>query len=229
MHPIVTRNYYRILRSGGLNEYVPVEPMSPFKWRQLVELARKDGLVPLLSNAIRHSQYEEQFNMPRSMWEPIHQEASEVKFPVIKPSFTSKILSQKLKELVMLEMHSAYCSEESIRVLSLLVANCEELLIRGLNMHMLLKLANFTKVHERNIDFDKVNKWLTELRILDVAKKIGWPEPLSDWKIEDPKLLKKHFKLLKSKPGLTHFMLAPQECTAILINRLVHKLDKLEE
>ena len=37
---ILQRNFFRLLRSGALNEYESLEPMSLYKWQQLAKLTR---------------------------------------------------------------------------------------------------------------------------------------------------------------------------------------------
>ena len=44
---IIQRNFFRLLRSGALNEFVSLEPMSHYKWQQLgIEYTLKDTPVP---------------------------------------------------------------------------------------------------------------------------------------------------------------------------------------
>ena len=63
---IITRNFFRLLRSGALNEYEPMEPMSAFKWRRLDQMvhaqhvqraARKDIKNHQLNKVTKRPEY----------------------------------------------------------------------------------------------------------------------------------------------------------------------------
>ena len=45
---IIHRNLFRLLRSGAFDEYEELEPMSPFKWRRLLQIADVQGMAPYI-------------------------------------------------------------------------------------------------------------------------------------------------------------------------------------
>ena len=61
---IVQRNFFSLIRSGGLNEFVGLEPMSPFKWRQLMAMAIGRKVEDTMLQGLRHHQYDRDIEIP---------------------------------------------------------------------------------------------------------------------------------------------------------------------
>lgn len=49
---IIERNFFRVLRVGAFGDREQVEPMSAWKWRQLLSRGAQLGLTPLLADGI---------------------------------------------------------------------------------------------------------------------------------------------------------------------------------
>ncbi len=50
--PIIERNFFRLLRAGAYGQEEQIEPMSAWKWQQVLLHAQRLGLVPLLHDGI---------------------------------------------------------------------------------------------------------------------------------------------------------------------------------
>ena len=56
---IIQRNFFRLLRSGALNEFVSLEPMSHYKWQQLGNLVVAQGVEPIAVKGMRNHTFDE--------------------------------------------------------------------------------------------------------------------------------------------------------------------------
>ena len=53
---IIQRNFFRILCSGAFGTQSNLEPMSPFKWRRLIQMVEAQQVMPIFINGIaRHA------------------------------------------------------------------------------------------------------------------------------------------------------------------------------
>jgi hypothetical protein len=53
---IIERNYFRLLRAGAFDSWEDIEPMSAWKWRQVLVLAERTGLTALLLDGVETCQ-----------------------------------------------------------------------------------------------------------------------------------------------------------------------------
>ena len=54
---VITRNLFSLLRSGALNEYEPIEPMSEFKWKRLEQMVNAQHVENTAWKCVRNHQY----------------------------------------------------------------------------------------------------------------------------------------------------------------------------
>ena len=64
---IIQRNFFRLLRSGVLNEYESLEPMSNFKWNRLFQIIRVQGVEDIALKGIKNHTYDENANIPKPL------------------------------------------------------------------------------------------------------------------------------------------------------------------
>ena len=64
---VITRNFFRLLRSGALNEYEPLEPMSAFKWDRLDQMVHAQHVSAAAQKGVRNHQYDEMMNIPERL------------------------------------------------------------------------------------------------------------------------------------------------------------------
>ena len=61
---IIRRNLLTLLKSGALNEYGNIEPMSSFKWKQLFKMSVIHNVSAFVYKGLKHHQYDKEFNVP---------------------------------------------------------------------------------------------------------------------------------------------------------------------
>ncbi len=241
---IITRNFFRMMRSGALNEYVELEPMSAFKWQRLVETVIAENVASVASRAVKNHQYEQKFNMPPTLREEIHKAAANAASQSIRPEMDNPILNKKYKKIYTLERHSENYSKESLDLFNIIIANCHAILNRGTSTRLIIHLGNYIRINSERIDFDKVQHWLRELQMQKVAQLAGSclisnfafkKEEIPFVKTVDTKAASTMMQSImqrrkvKHNKGITYFEYAPLENASIILGRLKTQLDNIEE
>ncbi len=241
---IITRNFFRMMRSGALNEYVELEPMSAFKWRRLAETALSEDVAGVASRAVKNHQYERSFNMPQDTRDMLHREAEKNKGQSIRPELTNPLLNKKLKKIHTAEKKADDCSTESLIVLGIIIANCRATLGRGTSTRLVIRLGNYIRINGAKIDYTKVNRWLKDLQMHKVAQLVGSILVTNfAFKQEEVPFVRRvdtkaavtmaesimQRKKERQSKGITYFEYAPLENASIILDRLKSRLDTIEE
>jgi hypothetical protein len=241
---IITRNFFRMMRSGALNEYVDLEPMSAFKWQRLVEIVSSENVASVASRAVKNHQFEANFNMPQALRDEIHREAAANTGQSIRPELDNSMLNKRLKEIYTLETHSENCSKESLDLFNIIIVNCHAILSKGTSTKLIIRLGNYARINSDRIDYAKVERWLNELQMQKVAQLAGSilinnfafkQEELPFVKKIDSKaatvMVQSIMQRRKAKhnKGITYFEYAPLENASIILRRLKSRLDTIEE
>lgn len=241
---IITRNFFKMMRSGALNEYVDLEPMSAFKWNRLIEIVQAQNVLTVASRAIKNHQYESKFNMPQPLREKVFQLASQITGENIHIEMKNSILNKKLNKIQTLERHAEDFSKDTLDLFNIIIANCQAMLNNGTSTRLIIQLGNYIRVKGNDIDYTKIDKWLHEMQMQKVAQLVGSilisnfsfkKEEVPFVKKVDQKaaLVMMHCimerKTEKHNKGITYFEYAPLENASILIGRLKTRLDTIEE
>lgn len=241
---IITRNFFRMMRSGAMNEYVEMEPMSPFKWRRLAQLIVDQNVTSVASRAVKNHQYEQVFNMPAETRQFLHDEASKTAGNSIRLEMNNHFLNKKLQKIHTLEKHSDTYSKETLDLFDIIIANCHAILNSGTSMLLIIKMGNYIRINGKNIDYVKINKWLKEMQMQRVADLAGTIliDNFAFKKEEIPFIHKTDSKAAfvmseninnrheqNHNRGITYFEYAPLENASILLGRLKGRLDSIEE
>jgi len=64
---IIQRNFFRILCSGAFGTQSNLEPMSPFKWRRLMQMVDAQQVMPIFINGVAKHSMDEGLNLPDSI------------------------------------------------------------------------------------------------------------------------------------------------------------------
>lgn len=241
---IITRNFFKMMRSGALNEYVELEPMSAFKWNRLLEIVQTQDVITVASRAIKNHQYEANFNMPQIMREKIHMLAAQSAGQNIHIEMNSSILNKKLNRIQTLERRAEDYSKETLDLFNIIIANCQAMLNNGTSTRLIIQLGNYIRVKGDKVNYTKIGNWLHEMQMQKVAQLVGSilisnfsykPEEVPFVKKVDSKaaIVMMHCimerKTEKHNKGITYFEYAPLENASILLGRLKTRLDTIEE
>ncbi len=170
---IIVRNFYRMMRSGALNEYMEMEMMSAYKWRQLVDIVIREDVASVAARAAKNQQYEASFNMPQTSRDRLISEADKDKGQRISADMNHPMLKSKYKQIRAEERRSDDYSKESLDVLKIIIATCQTMLGKGISTRHIIRLGNYIRVNAKKIDYDKVNRWLRALQLQRMASLVG--------------------------------------------------------
>jgi len=241
---IITRNFFRMMRSGALNEYVDLEPMSAFKWQRLIDIVNIEDVASVASRAVKNHQFEPKFNMPPILRDAIHTMAAKNTGQSIRPEMDNPILNKKLNKIFTFEKHSENYSKETLDLFNIIIANCHAILNKGTSTRLIIRLGNYIRINKNAIDYDKIDKWLKELQMQKVAQLVGSilisnfafkKEELPFVKKIDAKaatLMTQSIMMrrkVRHNKGITYFEYAPLENASIILSRLRKRLETIEE
>ena len=133
---IIRRNFLTLLKSGALNEYGNIEPMSSFKWDQLFKMAVIHNVSSFVYKGLKHHQYDKEFNVPHTILRKLEEvsnqdnafeESTEIKL-------SNKLLNIRLKKIRNEELSNNSSSLTTLDLLELLIDNVSNLFRKGLSI-----------------------------------------------------------------------------------------------
>ena len=157
---IIRRNFLTLLKSGALNEYGNIEPMSSFKWDQLFKMAVVHNVSSFVYKGLKHHQYDKEFNVPNTILRKLEEvsnqdnafeESTEIKL-------SNKLLNIRLKKIRNEELSNNSSSLTTLDLLELLIDNVSNLFRKGLSIKLVLELGTYLRNNGDDIDFNKLNR-----------------------------------------------------------------------
>ncbi len=175
---IIKRNFFCLLRSGALNEYAKIEPMSRFKWRRLIRLLESQHVLGIAAKGVRNHQYDEGDVIPRDIFDELIAEAEahvsdEATDTANSPKLSNSMLNRRLHHIRTSERHAIDTSLEALQLLDLIVANLSCMLNKGISLKGILDIGSFLRTRGDKVDFVKLDNWLNELHIQRFAQLEG--------------------------------------------------------
>lgn len=169
---IVKRNFLNLLRRGALDEDVPLEAMSDFKWNALLRLGRAQGVGDIVGKAmasesaadiipltIRNAAASAEYAKP-AMEEATTDDEAEM---------SNFLFNKRLDKIRDQELHAMDTSVDTLQLLNLIVRNAEDILTIGIYLRHLLIMGRFLRTNGANIDFVKLETWLQKLQLQRMA------------------------------------------------------------
>ena len=171
---IIQRNFFRILCSGAFGTQSSIEPMSPFKWRRLMQMVEAQQVMPVFVSGIVKHTSDEGLNLPDDVIGDIKARMSERKALAARIPKTARLsstfLNRRLRNLMYNELHSIDTSVEALDMLKLIVANSEVMLTRGMNLGGIITMGEYLRTRGDKVDFVKLDGWLTALQLHGMAE-----------------------------------------------------------
>lgn len=166
---VITRNFFRLLRSGALNEYEPLEPMSAFKWRRLDQMVHAQHVESPALKGVRNHRFDEMMNIPDELAGqdlPEH-EAREA------PRLSNPLLNYRLRKIETNERHAIDTNVDALNVLKIIVANVSSMLNHGSMLSGIIDLGSYLRNKGDHVDFVKLDTWLGKLQLRRMAQLQG--------------------------------------------------------
>lgn len=168
---IIKRNFFRLLRSGALNEYEPIEPMSAFKWNMLIRMVKAQNVSGIALKGIRNHQYDEEMNIPADLSDEL--EACSSIQENSSSQLSNHFLNKRLKKIQKSEPHVIDTSMDTVDLLNIIVKNVGCMLNNGISLDGILELGRYLRTKGDRADFVKLENWLQELHLQHIAQLQG--------------------------------------------------------
>ena len=174
---VIQRNFFRILSSGAFNSQSNIEPMSPFKWRRLMQMVDAQQVIPVFVKGINKHSLDEGLRLPDSIIADIKARMNDNKtlsgkVPE-KVKLSSRLLNHRLKGIIHNELHSIDTSIEALDILKLIVSNSHSMLTRGMDLDGIITLGQYLRTRGDKVDFVKLDAWLSSLMLHPMAELQG--------------------------------------------------------
>ena len=171
---ILQRNFFRLLRSGALNEYESLEPMSLYKWQQLAKLIERQGVAEIAVKGLRNHTFDESANFPKTMIDDLqaHAANSEKKDSRL-PRLSNRLLNRRLRKIQKGERHQIDASMPTLDLLNIIVRNISLILNNGISLSAISELGSYLRTRGDKVDFVKLDGWLEKLHIKRLAQLEG--------------------------------------------------------
>jgi hypothetical protein len=169
---IIQRNFFRLLRSGVLNEYESLEPMSNFKWNRLFQIIKVQGVEDIALKGIKNHTYDENANIPKPLIDTLSETEGEQADTAL-PQMSNSILKKRLKKIQSEERHHIDASMTTLDLLNIIVKNTENILNQGISLKYISEIGSFLRTKGDKVDFVKLENWLSTLHIQRMAQLEG--------------------------------------------------------
>ena len=166
---VITRNLFSLLRSGALNEYEPIEPMSEFKWKRLEQMVNAQHVENVAWKGVRNHQYDEMMNIP----EHLIKENPLTDTQQQPAQLSNRILNARLQRILNNERHAIDTNIGAIEVLNIIINNVSSILNNGSMLSGLIRLGSYLRNKGDKVDYVKVETWLNKLHIRRMAQLQG--------------------------------------------------------
>lgn len=182
---IVFRNFTRTLAAGTFNADEKAEPMSDFKWHQLLNAAQTAGVSEFVERGLTALYANNGATIPAAIRAEMAANASETNGKrgakedetsarkAQTRKFTNLFLNHKYNKLVYNEIHSIDTSIDTITLINLLISNMNCLISAQPDLNRLADLGLFLRNNGQRIDFVKVERWIRALKMRRAANLIG--------------------------------------------------------
>lgn len=166
---IITRNFFRLLRSGALNEYEPMEPMSAFKWRRLDQMVHAQHVERAALKGIKNHQFDEMMNIPEDLANQTPDNSAHQE----EPRLSNHYLNFRLSRIENAERHAIDTNVDALNALKIIVGNVSSMLNHGTMLSGIIELGSYLRNKGDKVDFVKLDTWLGKLQLRRMAQLQG--------------------------------------------------------
>lgn len=170
---IIKRNFFRLLRSGALNEYESLEPMSAFKWNRLFQMIKAQGVTSIAIKGLKNHTFDAQANIPKQLVDELSTATEDGQQSDTPPQLSNRFLNKRLKKIQDNERHQIDASMNTLELLNIIVRNIEMMLNKGISLKGIAELGSYLRTKGDKVDFVKLDNWLSHLHIERMAQLEG--------------------------------------------------------
>lgn len=158
---IITRNFFHILQQGAFHEKNQTEPMSPFKWKRLIQMAQDQGVTAYFTHVTgnNHQQSDDD--------EATDEQLTDV------TNLNNRYLNHQLIKILETEKNDEDAQPETQQLLAIIIYNVKKMLNSKLSLKGIIELGKFLRTKGHKVDFVKIEKWLNKLHLKRIAQLQG--------------------------------------------------------
>lgn len=167
---VIQRNFIRLLRAGAFTaRRETIEPMSPWKWQRLEQLALLHEVAPLVYQGMLLHKDDFFIHMPDEEWREKSGEMRKESELLSPTRLTNPLLNKRLQSLL-----NAPDTNEGTRKLALLLVGFgRHLLNAGISLRLLADIGATLRQHKGRIDNVSLQQWTKLLKLTSVARLAG--------------------------------------------------------
>lgn len=182
MHETIIHNLMLLLECGAFDnreEGAAIVAMSPHKWRKLVRTAEALNVLPYIVCGAERMKEEQHLSPALADALKAYDENGNGKaltfrdFDVSGARLYNLWTQRKLEDVHEEEMNSPEISEDTLVLLDLIVANADAIITADVNIEGIIALGTFVREKGKNIDYDKLQQWLSHIGLVQLASLEG--------------------------------------------------------
>lgn len=166
---IISRNFFRLLLSGALNEKEVIEPMSHFKWQRLEQMTLAQHVESFVKAGIDIQLKSSWINVPECFLNDANEDPAKSK----TLSLTNGFLNRRFHKIEQKELHSFDTNVGALDVLRIIVSTVSTMLNQGMMLKGILNLGTYLRTKGDKVDFLKLDNWLGKLHLRRMAQLQG--------------------------------------------------------
>lgn len=179
LHHTIIDNMLILLKVGafGVSFDGDLIQMSPSKWRKLASSAEHLGILPYIAdgfNALEGRKYLSPAlaDILLSKSDIIDNQRNR-KYDYSKAKLFNFYTSQRWEGVVNEETSGTDISEETLNLLDVIIAVLDDMITKDIDILGVITLGLYIRQHRDKIDYQKLNRWLTHIGLVQVASLEG--------------------------------------------------------
>lgn len=167
---VITRNFFRLLRSGAWNEDENLEPMSHFKWNRLGQMVHAQRVGSIVKIGLKRIGDDVWVNLPDGF---LAEENDDLKSSSASIQLSNTFLNARFERIKNQEIHAIDTNVASLDVLKIIVGTVSTMLNHGIMIKGMLELGRYLRLQGDHVDFVKLDAWLSKLHLVRMAQLQG--------------------------------------------------------
>ena len=179
LHNTISQNLITLIKVGafGASSNDCLMLMSPYKWEKLLLAAEQIKVLPLIAKGTEV--LKEDIHLPNFIYElleskkDIIKQQSDYNYDYSNAKLYNYFTSQRREGVINAETSSENISEDTLVLLDIIISVMDDMITNDINIHGLITLGKYIKLHKSGINYDKLNYWLSHIGLVQVASLEG--------------------------------------------------------
>lgn len=172
---VIQRNFFKLLKCGVYGTAETLEPMSPYKWDKLYQLAQLYNVQPFVYQGLCKCRSQFFLKLSDKQWQQwehatfLQQQDADDEELLRPYKLTNPLLNRQLQAILDDEQSDI----NTRRMLIQIIRIARHILNEGLPLRLLIDLGVNLRDNTEKVDYDTLNDWLARLRFTQMAQLEG--------------------------------------------------------